>query len=1665
MSIRSRFTRILTLALVTMSTLVLASGTAGAASLTWDSNAVGVDVTDGAGAWLGTGQWWDGATNIDWTAGDDAIFGVGGSIGNGANVTLASPTTVGALTINPFTSNGTTRWYTLGSSGQAITLNGGITMDAASGPVNIVSPIILGADQIWANNTAAAVDKNPPGTLQAAAGISGAFGITKNGDGYLNMRGTNTFTGDLIVNGGAVLVHNYSLGSGNLALNNGVLESYWGGTMNRNLGAGPGEIQVHGVSGFSGQGSNGTTVKLNNGAVQWGSTFFDPTTLVLQNPTSNTNGKVNFSSPLDLNGAQRTVSVNKDHADTYGQLSGVLSNTDAVNPGGLTKTGPGMLILTSNSNSYDGPTIVNEGVLALGTGWQSAQSIPGGITNKAGEPLKGLSNLEINGGNVRLAYYLNRPLGDGPTDIQITGGVSGFSHIQADTYGRITLNLDANYEIVWGTDYFKPDVFVLNESDAKPDQVVNIQNKIDLNGADRTVATNSTRAVSGNYIKDANGWMTTTGGRLTGDIQNSGLTPAGLIKVGPGTLQLTATNTYDGGTTINEGTLQFTQAAAMPGFGVVTVKADTTLAVTVDGWSDGPSDYGTIAGLLNGLGGTTGGTVTFEAGSALELVTTGTSTLASPLSGAFPLTHAGPGTLVLAGDNTHTGGTVAKGGTLQLSHAGALGGTTGELIVTGGDVTLDTTVNINTLTFDTGSSQSVTGGTLAFAPGGSISNSDNRVDQTITSAITGGPDVFIKDYGAGNQYKGIIFAPDSGTQALGDVLNPNNTGNTDKSGITLGGSTTGNSVASISYAGGDRYGTVYVQGGQWTVGDITTGTIRHSDGTLVLNGTAAAGYQGYVFTGGTLAGNGTVDNDLSMPAGAVIAPGSSIGTLSFNNSLTWASDDATAGMVFDLSTTDNTGDLLEITGDLTKGAGSSFIFDFVGATGSQTYTLANFASTDFVPGDFSYLPEGLDGTFVVNPTSLQYVTVDAVQRWDGTVDEDWADAHWSYGGIGVVGTPVADEHMTISSGKAIVSTDMTATPAASLKIARFTDGGTVQIDAAASLTVTGPIQVRNGGALNVNGTLTASTLRVDTGATLSVAGTADFKVSDQAVIGDTIVATIDAPANAFNVSGADVLTARTLTLNGGTLDLVAPVVGGEVLPPTMPASLEAHFDAGTLSYADGETVDTWADISGNEHVATKSGGTITYASDFVNGKPVVRFTANNTWANISGNMYSKQQYAVVKINGGDWGALMGSQSQSDYMIRQNGTFWSNNMPLAVSKDGVVLASPFNHGDNGPFMILEITGNDNNVNDRLYALGKQQGWDDINMDLAEILAFNAELGAADKNNLGAYLAAKYDISAPDYTGALQYAPITRMLPNTTIATTADSTVALAASESLVLGGVAAGAGSSLTIDSSAAKIALTNLTLGGASMVRSTAAAVNTDVTVTASSLTLGGGMNYLGDRAILIPGAGDDMKTHLTLSDGAVIDWTFGGAGGNTSYLDVKGNITLDGTLTVNVLDGIGTAASKDIFIMMARGTITGNAGDVTIDKPAGWEWDSFAIEQRSPSTWALVLKNVTFGTVAQDPGDTDGNGIVDDVDMANFELAFGLSGAELIAKGFAFDPDFDDDGDADLDDFVTLRQFFGTNFNDAPMIPDLSQTPEPATMSLLALGALAILRRRNRKA
>ena len=88
-------------------------------------------------------------------------------------------------------------------------------------------------------------------------------------------------------------------------------------------------------------------------------------------------------------------------------------------------------------------------------------------------------------------------------------------------------------------------------------------------------------------------------------------------------------------------------------------------------------------------------------------------------------------------------------------------------------------------------------------------------------------------------------------------------------------------------------------------------------------------------------------------------------------------------------------------------------------------------------------------------------------------------------------------------------------------------------------------------------------------------------------------------------------------------------------------------------------------------------------------------------------------------------------------------------------------------------------------------------------------------------------------------------------------------------------------------------------------------------------------------------------------------------------------------------------------------------------------------------------------------PGDTNGDGIVDESDYDNFIAQFG-------GPPGADSADFNGNGRVDLADFVTMRENFVAGIGSAPEFE--ATTPEPATMGMLALAGLAMIRRRYRR-
>ncbi len=728
------------------------------AQLTWDANGTSPGQTDGGGAWLGNDLWWDGLTNLNWISGSDAIFGNGGT---GGNVTLASPTTAESITFNSF--SGT---YNLGTSGQALTINSGITMNAGASAVTLTSPIVLGGAQSWLNNasnnetrlfvnsavnnggfdltiggSAVTADRNSA-NVQITGIISGSGGLLKEGPGVLWLQGANNYTGATTVTGGVLRNQSGNLSgmtSGLITLNGGVLESYWSDTFTRSLGDGtnPNEIQLTGgASGFSahGAGNGAITVRLNNDAttaIQWGSTDFNPTTLVLQSIYANTGSSLTFQNALDLNGAQRTIEVNQgaDFSNVRATMSGVLSNS-AGTAAGITKTGDGTLILTNNSNSYDGPTIVEGGVLQIGTAHNAGNlSVPGGYTSN---PTTG-SNLELNGGIVSFFFSFNRSLGDGDGQVQLTGGRSGFTQKQGD---RVDLTFgNAATEVVWGSTHFNPTTLVLNDSAAAPATVLRFNNALDLNGANRTVFTDGAGPAATNGASvGAFSRVLERGALFAGNIQNSDTgDTAGIIKTGSALLGFTGTNTYNGGTDVQEGGVFFHTVNSMPASGAVSLANSTSLVVSVggSGWSTGTSGEGTIGGLLAGLGGQAGSTVSYTGNVTLGLnVASGTQTYSGDIANATGSTSTGlgiyssggTGIMELTGNNTYTGGTTLNtGGTLAIDSANAIG--SGALTFAGG------TLQSSDSTALTIANSIVLGGNVGIGGTGDVTFSDTSNTQ------------------------------------------------------------------------------------------------------------------------------------------------------------------------------------------------------------------------------------------------------------------------------------------------------------------------------------------------------------------------------------------------------------------------------------------------------------------------------------------------------------------------------------------------------------------------------------------------------------------------------------------------------------------------------------------------------------------------------------------------------------------------------------------------------------------------------------------------------------------------------------------------------------------------------------------------------------------------
>jgi hypothetical protein len=218
----------------------------------------------------------------------------------------------------------------------------------------------------------------------------------------------------------------------------------------------------------------------------------------------------------------------------------------------------------------------------------------------------------------------------------------------------------------------------------------------------------------------------------------------------------------------------------------------------------------------------------------------------------------------------------------------------------------------------------------------------------------------------------------------------------------------------------------------------------------------------------------------------------------------------------------------------------------------------------------------------------------------------------------------------------------------------------------------------------------------------------------------------------------------------------------------------------------------------------------------------------------------------------------------------------------------------------------------------------------------------------------------------------------------------------------------------------------------------------------------GGNGVTIGASASVAPGAsiGELTGNTLTFEAGAAYDWQFDGNAAPGVDYDTISATTVDivGALTFNVDDSLfggSLDGSEEFTVIAASSDIFGNfdGSGVLLGVSFNDDWSGTLTRVDNGSGgWDLILSALS-GSV---PGDADGDGDVDADDYlivkANLGLATGAG---------ASDGDFDEDGTVEWDDLMTLQ---------GAMSPAGGGViPEPATMGLLAIGALALMRRKRR--
>jgi autotransporter-associated beta strand protein len=549
-------------------------------------------------------------------------------------------------------------------------------------------------------------------TLQLAGNISSAnpFANTltltgnctldsSNYTGYFNTPITNAYAltiqgNGMLVIGGANTPASTTINSGTLALNTGATLAN--------------SIIVN----------SGGTYDISRGAANPGLTGI----------TANAGGNIRLGNK-SLSFASGTIVGNL----LDGGLSGLTGAT-------LTKTSTGTLTL-SGANTYTGSTTVSAGTLAIGN-YQALGG--GGLTLGANTVLQLAGNIPD-----------TTPL---PNTISLTGAAAintnGYTgYFSSPITGAYALAIQGNGMLVIGGAN-TPASTTINSGTLALNTAASLSGSLTINagaaydlskGASNPTISNITANTGSNiYLGDLT--LALSSGTVYGNLLDgglSGLSGSSLIKTGAGTLVLAGSNTYTGGTNLQEGTVNVGSSAAL---------GDSSAAVNLGtATTAGTLQFGGAYTLSNPLSLAAAQTSTLD----LNNYNGGLSGLITGGGSIFALTNSAgvAKTLTLSGANTYTGTTsIGSYVTLALLDSGTIGSS----VLSFPDAT--STLDISGIT-----PTAITIGDLNSAQGQVHLGSKDLTFGTAASTTFGG---IIQDGGISGGISGSLTKSGSGTATL-----------------------------------------------------------------------------------------------------------------------------------------------------------------------------------------------------------------------------------------------------------------------------------------------------------------------------------------------------------------------------------------------------------------------------------------------------------------------------------------------------------------------------------------------------------------------------------------------------------------------------------------------------------------------------------------------------------------------------------------------------------------------------------------------------------------------------------------------------------------------------------------------------------------------------------